>query len=29
VIRKSYRVRDIPGHPQEILDNLDQLMAGA
>lgn len=28
VIRKSYRVRDIPAHPQEVLDDLDALGAG-
>jgi peroxiredoxin Q/BCP len=25
VIRKAYRVRDIPAHPQELLDDLDAL----
>jgi len=28
VIRKAYRVRDIPAHPQEVLDDLDALGAG-
>ena len=27
VIRKAYRVRNIPGHPQELLDDLDTLIA--
>lgn len=28
VIRKAYRVKDIEGHPQELLDDLGKLMAG-
>ena len=29
VIRKAYRVTDIPAHPSQVLDDLRELMAAA
>jgi peroxiredoxin Q/BCP len=29
VIRKAYRVTDIPAHPAQVLEDLRQLMSGA